>query len=137
MGVKDQPLSQRVYANGLRWFSIVGFIIVAAGFIAYLFLPIGSTISVQAVVESWHLSAGELNARLGLPTGWGWMSILPNGDALSHASILFLTLGTPICLIGVLVAFARERNTVYFILVIIQIIILVFAITGIGVGSHA
>ncbi len=130
----DKP--QRVYAAVLAWVSICGLVILGLSYIVYLSHLIPLSVPIEAVADNWHLSAEELNAKLHLPQGWDWMADLLHGDIMSFASVIFLAGGTFACLAAVAVAFIRERDVAYSIIVLLQIGVLLAAAAGIGVAMH-
>ncbi len=130
----DKP--QRVYAAVLAWVSICGLVLLGLSYIVYLSRLIPLSVPIEAIADNWHLRADELNAKLHLPQGWNWTDDLMHGDILSFASVIFLAGGTFVCLAAVAVAFIRERDVAYSIIVLLQIGVLLAAAAGIGVTMH-
>ncbi len=128
--------AQLVYAFVLHWVSTLGIFIVVAGFAVYVFELLPQSVAIDAVAKSWHLSAAELNQRYPLPTGWTWVSDILNGDILSFASIVYLSAATILCLLAVAWVFLKEKNGIYTVIALLQVLVLVFAASGIIGSGH-
>ncbi len=128
--------SQLVYSRVLHWTSTFGIAFVAVAFAVYVFELLPLKVSIQDIVHNWHLGAGELNQTFKLPTGWGWISDILKGDILSFASIVYISGVTIICLAAVIAVFLEEKNMIYAIIAILQILVLVVAASGFVGAGH-
>ncbi len=128
--------AQRVYGQVLHWVSTLGIVFVILGFASYILELLPLKVPIQDIAQNWHLGAEELNRQFNLPTGWSWVSDMLHGDILSFASVVYLSAGTIICLAAVTVVFIREKNTIYTTITVLQILVLVFAASGIIGSGH-
>lgn len=128
--------AQLVYARVLHWVSTLGIVFVVSGFAVYVFELLPHSVSIDDIARNWHLSAAELNRQFHLPTGWAWVSDILKGDVLSFASIAYLAAATIVCLVAVTGVFFDEKNVIYSIISILQILVLVFAASGIIGSGH-
>jgi len=128
--------AQRVYGQVLHWVSTLGIVFVILGFAIYIFELFPLKVPISDIAQNWHLGAEELNQKFHLPTGWAWVNDMLHGDVLSFASIVYLSGGTIICLAAVAVVFFREKNMIYTTIAVFQILVLVFAASGIIGSGH-
>ena len=128
--------SQLVYAHVLHWTSTFGIVFVAISFAIYVFELLPPSVPIEDIVQNWHLTAGELNQKFSLPTGWGWISDILKGDILSFASIVYISGATIICLAAVLGVFLKEKDMIYTTITILQILVLVIAASGFVGAGH-
>jgi uncharacterized membrane protein len=125
-----------IYARSLRWVTVLGFLIITAGFVIYVSGLLPSTVSADKIAQNWHMSSHEFIAKLDIPTGWDWVHYLSYGDIISFASIALLAAGTLLSLLAVGVAFCRQGNRIYAVIVALQILVLVFAASGLAGTGH-
>jgi hypothetical protein len=124
---------QLTYAGIQHWIALIGQIILALAFVLYVLNILPQKAPIDDIANFWHLSAEEFNEKLDIPTGWSWVSYLGHSDIISYATIIFLALGTFFCLTGAAVSFIREKNVTYTIIVILQILVLLTAASGITI----
>ncbi len=127
---------QLAYASVLGFASAVGMILIAAGYLIYVFELLPSAASVAEVAAHWHLRASELHQAVPVPSGWNWIGDLLHGDVLSYASIIYLSASTIFCLAFIIPALIREKDFTYTVITILQVSVLVFAAAGIVSGGH-
>ena len=125
---------QLTYAGIQHRIALIGQIILALAFGLYVLNVLPQKAAIEDIAHLWHLSAEELNEELDIPTGWSWVSYIDHSDIISYATIIFLALGTFFCLTGAAVSFIREKNVTYTIIVILQILVLLTAASGIIAG---
>ena len=86
----------------------------------------------------WHLSSGEYVQAINqdylrqaiLPTGWAWLPLARHGDYLALLSIALLGLVTIVCYASVLPVIIGQRRKTYSVIVVLQIILLALAASG-------
>ncbi|RDD31203.1 DUF1634 domain-containing protein [Prosthecochloris sp. ZM] len=127
---------ERSYAGVLEKVSIGG---LAASIIAYLLyvlhlMPL--SVSVHDIAANWHLSSDELVAKGLASYGWAWAKHLPDADMLSLAAIGLLTLTPVACLAIASLAFLKKRDYAYTVISILQILVLLVAVSGVFIAQH-
>jgi hypothetical protein len=127
---------QLAYAGVLAIASNLGIVFVAAGFLVYVFRLLPLSVPVEQVASLWHLRASELHALIHVPSGWNCLQELGRGDALSYASIIYLSSVTMFCLLSAASAFFRGKDYIYTAISLLQLAVLVFAAAGIVSGGH-
>jgi len=139
MSMKEAVHADRVqlaYASVLSVAATLGMVLIAVGYLLYVFDILPSLASAADIAAHWHLKASELHKAVQVPSGWNWIGELGRGDVLSYASIIYLSGATIFCLAFIVPAFIREKNFIYTVLTILQVCILVFAAAGIVSGGH-
>ena len=106
---------------------VIGFIVYVSGVLPVIVTP-------DDVSRLWHLSSTEYQEATGIPLGWGWVSVLRNGDIVSFSTLVLISLGAIVCIAVLSVAFFRRKNWAYAVIVIIQTCILILAASGIVSG---
>lgn len=127
---------QLKYAAFLHWVALIGLIFLVVGFSLYVFGILPPLVEPERVTEMWHMEAEEYIEANNLPTGWSWLYHIGNGDIVTFSSLIFLALGTIICLLPTLVLFLKNRDLLYALFVFLELVVLILAATGILIGSH-
>lgn len=127
--------TQKRYARILYWVAAIGQMLVVVGYILYLSKLLPTATPIETITQAWHLSAAEFTDELGMETGWNWLRKLGYGDIISYGAIVLLALGTNICLLAAGVSFLQEKNGKYALIVILQIVVLLIAASGIVSGA--
>jgi uncharacterized membrane protein len=128
--------TQKRYAKVLSWVAAIGQLLVVVGYIIYLSKLLPMETPIERITQAWHLSAAEFTDELGIETGWNWLRKLSHGDIISYGAIVLLALGTNVSLLVAAVSFLQEKNGKYTLIVILQLVVLLIAASGIvsGVG---
>ncbi len=109
---------------------IITFIIYAAGILT-------PYIPVSDLSKYWGLSVYKYLETTGIHPGWSWLGMLGKGDFLNFLSIAFLAGITVICYISIIPIFFRKKDIVYGVLALLEVLVLVFAASGIlKAGGH-
>jgi hypothetical protein len=127
---------QLTYATVLSWTSTLGIIFVVAGYLVYVLQLLPSAVSPSEVAMHWHLRAAELHKIVPVPSGWDWIYQLGRGDVLSYASVVYLSSVTMLCLAVIIPLFLKEKDMIYSVMTLLQVLVLVFAAAGIVSGGH-
>jgi len=135
----DTPIAptQKRYARVLLWVAAAGQIALFAGYVVYLTGLLPPRVPPQRIAQEWHLSAPEFTRKLELQSGWSWVRHIGSGDVVSYATVVFLALGTNICLLVAAASYIREKNRKYAVIVMLQIVVLLIAASGlVTAGSY-
>ena len=124
------------YAMGLRVGVCGALVMLPVAFCIYVFGLARPHVSLGDLPRYWGLRAGEYIEQTGMPTGWQWTARLYESDVLSVLPAVFLAALSGLCLLSVLPIFARKRDYVYVLIILLQIaLFIVAAMPGIG-GTH-
>ena len=126
----DQLLLAKLY----RYVSLIGFSVIALGFIVYVSGIVPSSVPVGEISSYWHLSSHDFASETGTPQGWDLIGNIGSGDMISLASLVLMPLATILCLSIMAVAFSKGRDWAFLTIVSLQTIVLVLAASGVASG---
>ena len=126
------------YANVLFWGSWLAIAIMALTYLLYVAGIVEPYIPLKQVPEYWVLPADAYVHKGNIPTGWGWVSLLGNGDFLNFVGIVILAAMTAVCfLVTLLPAYLKKKDRIFAAIVVLEAAVLVLAASGIlGGGGH-
>lgn len=128
---------QVAYANLLlygAWSGIAALIITFFIYVSGILTPY---IPPSRMPEYWGMRAVDYLHAVNAPTGWGWLTMIRYGDYLNLIGVAFLALLTIIGFLILMVAYFRKKDYIYFVISLVEILILSLAASGIlAVGGH-
>lgn len=128
---------QIAYANVLNigmWFGLFLLIIT---FIVYISGVIPSFVSIDDLPKYWTMRVHDFNVALNAPTGWGWTTLVGNGDYLNFVGIAILSGLTILCYLVILPILIRKKDTAYVVIAVVEILVLSLAASGLlKTGGH-
>ena len=128
---------QLIYASILDKSMKVGLTVLCITFIVYISGILKPYIAINDLPKWWGLSLHDYLNASKINTGWSWLGMIGKGDFLNFIGIVFLAGITVICYIAVIPIFLKKKDIVYFILCLLEVIVLVLAASGIlMVGQH-
>ena len=128
---------QLLYANILNKGMLVGLLGLIVTFIIYGAGILEPKIPLEEVQNYWVMPVSDYLQLSGIHAGWAWLGNLGYGDMLNFLPIAFLSLLTIVCYLAILPGLMRKKDTAYVVLVIIEVVVLVVAASGLlGSGGH-
>ena len=128
---------QLLYANILNKGMLVGLLGLVITFIIYGAGILEPKIPLEQVQNYWVMPVNDYLQLSGIHAGWAWLGNLGYGDMLNFLPIAFLSLLTIICYVAILPGMMRKKDTAYVILIIVEVIVLAVAASGLlGSGGH-
>jgi hypothetical protein len=128
---------QVLYANILNTGMLIGLGSLVVTFILYATGVITPMIPLEKIQEYWVLPVSEYLRLSNMHAGWAWLGNLKFGDMLNFLPIAFLSLLTIICYLVILPSTIRKKDYIYGALIVIEVLILGLAASGIfGSGGH-
>ena len=71
------------------------------------------------------------------PHGWGWLRLLDTGDYLNFIGLTILALITILCYLVLLPGYIRQKDWIYTLICVLEVLVLSLAASGIlGAGGH-
>ena len=132
-GTDEQLLYSKILNGGM----LAGLSGLVLTFILYVSGILEPLIPLEKVETYWVLPVSEYLEKSGMQPGWAWFGNMQFGDMLNFLPIAFLSLLTVVCYIAIIPGFIRKKDTAYVVIAIIEILVLVFAASGIlGTGGH-
>ncbi|MFH1563882.1 MAG: hypothetical protein ABIF11_10785 [Nitrospirota bacterium] len=122
---------QIIYANILNIGMWTGLLILTVSFAIYISGILPSFIPIEKLPEYWGMKVKEYVHILNAPTGWGWITMVGKGDYLNFIGIAILAGLTIPCYLSILPFLIRKKDIPYIIIVILEIIVLSLAASGI------
>ena len=128
---------QLLYANILNKGMLIGLLGLVVTFIIYGAGILEPKIPLEQVQNYWVMPVSDYLQQSGIHAGWAWLGNLGYGDMLNFLPIAFLSLLTIVCYLAILPGLMRKKDTAYVVLVIIEVVVLVVAASGLlGSGGH-
>ncbi len=128
---------QLLYANILNKGMLVGLLGLVITFIIYGAGILEPKIPLEQVQNYWVMPVNDYLHQSGIHAGWAWLGNLGYGDMLNFLPIAFLSLLTIVCYLAILPGLMRKKDTAYVVLVIVEVVVLTVAASGIlGSGGH-
>lgn len=128
---------QVAYANLLFYGCWGSLALMALTYIVYITGILEPYVPIERVVELWSKPVGTYLHEGNVPSGWGWATLLGNGDFLNFLGIALLAGMTLLCYIPLTLAYLKKKDMIYASLAIAEILVLAFAASGIvGAGAH-
>ncbi len=131
-----QPHEQSRYALWLEWGTRLGFVGLLLSFVLYVFNVLPAHVPPEQLPALWGLPVGEFVARTQMPTGWGWVGLLPKADALGLMGIVLLSSCSLACLLAVVPLYARRADRAYVGIVLAIVVVVVLAASGVLDSGH-
>ena len=135
--MRNRPsVEQLRYACLLDIGSKVGFVMLVAGFLAYVTGVLEEHVVVRQLPALWGLSLAEYLRATQTPTGWGWIAHLHKGEFAGLSGIAVLAGCSLVCLAAIIPIYARRGERTYAVICTLEIIVVLLAASGILTVSH-
>ena len=121
---------QLAYAKLLDLGMKVGLLGLTITFVLYLSGIIAPHIPVNDLPKYWSLPVHSYLEQTGTHAGWTWLYMLDQGDYLNFTGIVFLAGITLVCYVRVIPILFRNKDTIYVIIAIIEVLVLALAASG-------
>ena len=129
--------AQMAYADWLFygcWAGLVVMLITYALYVSGILIP---HVPLERMPEYWNQPVSAYLDKAQAPTGWGWVALLGRGDFVNFVGVVLLAGMSIICYLRILPDLLAKKDMIYFTLALIQVLVLVFAASGIvGSGAH-
>jgi len=103
----------------------------------YLTGILPSHVELSQIPTLWDKGVGEFIEITHSPHGWGWLYLLARGDFLNYIGFTLLALMTIVCYLVLVRGYFRQKNWIYTVIAILEIVVLSLAASGIlGRGGH-
>ena len=132
------PPEQVKYANLLFLGAWISIFVMLITYILYVTGIISPYIPLNEIPHYWTMPVHDYVEQAKVPTGWAWVSLLGKGDFLNFAGIVLLASMTVICFLSTLLpAYIKSKNWIFSTIVVLEVLVLCLAASGIlGGGGH-
>ena len=128
---------QMRYAAVLQFLSRSGLFVLILGFGLYISGLAPAVVPVEQVPGLLHLRAQDFVHETGTPIGWDWVNNLDQGEVISNLGVIYLSIATIICFLTIFPVVIRKKDLAYVTIVLIELLVLILAASGIlTTGAH-
>ena len=128
---------QTAYADLLFYGCWIGLAIMLVTYSLYVFGFITPHVPLEKMPEVWSHPVSMYLEKGNVPTGWGWVSLLGQGDFLNFLGIVLLAGLSIICYLKTIPALFRKGDTIMGAIAVAEVLVLLLAASGIvGGGAH-
>jgi hypothetical protein len=133
-----QPMPYQIqYANILSTGAWLGILFMIITYMIYATGLISPHVDVTMVIQNWDKGVDEYLRITGSPHGWGWVPLLHKADFLNFIGLILLAVLTIICYFFLIIGFAQTKDWLFFIISVLEVLVLTVAASGIfGSGGH-
>lgn len=125
------------YANLLLYGGWAGIFTLLVTFALYMTGIMPSYVEPSQMQYYWTMKASEYLAAANVPHGWGWLKMVGFGDFLPLVGIAWLGILTILGYFILLPAYMKKKDSIYTTIVVLEILVLTLAASGIlKVGGH-
>ncbi|HBV97334.1 MAG TPA: DUF1634 domain-containing protein [Desulfotomaculum sp.] len=125
------------YANLLLYGGWAGIFTLLVTFALYMTGIMPSYVEPSQMQYYWTMKASEYLAAANVPHGWGWLKMVGFGDFLPLVGIAWLGILTILGYFILLPAYMKKKDNIYTTIVVLEILVLTLAASGIlKVGGH-
>ena len=128
---------QNAYADILFYGCWLGLCIMLVTYLLYVSGLVTAHVPLSELPQYWSKPVSHYLETAKVPTGWGWISLLGQGDFLNFLGIVLLAGLSIICYVRTIPALFRKGDTIIAWIAVAEVCVLAFAASGIvGGGAH-
>lgn len=128
---------QTAYADILFYGCWVGLVIMLVSYLVYVTGILPPHVPLDHLTDYWSKPVSHYLETAHVPTGWGWTSLLGQGDFLNFIGIALLAGLSIVCYVRTIPALFRKKDTIMAWIAVAEVIVLLVAASGIfGSGGH-
>ena len=128
---------QIIYANLLLIGMLAGIMVMVVTYAIYLTGLLPSHVDLATISANWGKGIHEYLEITHSPHGWGWLVLLGKGDFINYLGLVLLGVMTILCYTVLVRGYFRERNWIFTVISILEIVVLCVAASGVlGGGGH-
>jgi hypothetical protein len=127
---------QILYAKILEWGMYSGLLILFITFALYTLGIMDPYIPMDKISNYWSMNVHDYLEHAGIKDGWGWVGMITYGDFVNFIGIAILAGVTIICYAAIVPTLLKNKDIVYAILAVLEVIILGAAASGILAVGH-
>jgi hypothetical protein len=120
----------QLYARCIGIGSALSFALIAAELAAYVSGLVSPYVPLQRLPALWGLPMKEFLSAARVPSGWGWLALIGQGDYLNFIGIALLAAVAGVAYFCAILRYAARRDGIYALLAAAQLLVLVVAASG-------
>ena len=127
---------QILYAKILEWGMYLGLLILFITFALYTMGIMDPYIPMDKISNYWSMNVHDYLEHAEIKDGWAWLSMITYGDFVNFIGIAILAGVTIICYAAIVPTLLKNKDIVYAVLAVLEVIILSAAASGILAVGH-
>ncbi len=127
---------QLIYAGILEKGMYLGLLILFITYALYVFGIMDPYIPLDKISDYWSMNVHDYLEHAEIKNGWAWLGMLKYGDFINFIGIALLAGVTVMCYAAIVPTLLKNKDTVYAILALLEVIILSAAASGILAVGH-
>jgi len=127
---------QLLYAKILERGMYLGLLILFITFGLYTFGILDPYIPLDKISEYWSYNVHDYLKHAEIKPGWAWLGMLKYGDFINFIGIAMLAGVTIICYAAIVPTLLKNKDVVYAIIAVLEVIILSAAASGLLAVGH-
>ena len=128
---------QIIYANLLLMGMVAGIIIMITTYTIYVTGILTPHVDMHTISANWGKGINEYLEITHSPHGWRWLALLGRGDFVNYIGFTLLGVMTILCYLVLVKGYYREKNWIFTIISVLEIVVLSVAASGLlGSGGH-
>ncbi|MBF0452944.1 MAG: DUF1634 domain-containing protein [Candidatus Magnetomorum sp.] len=133
-----QPSKEQIiYANLLLIGVLAGLVLMGVTYLIYLTGLLPAHVDMNLLPQVWGKNVTEYLEITHTPHGWNWLGFLMKGDILNYLGFAFLGMMTLFLYLILVRGYIREKNWIYTVISVLEIVVLSVAASGLlGSGGH-
>jgi hypothetical protein len=127
---------QLLYAKILEWGMYLGLLILFITFGLYTFGVLDPYIPMDKISKYWSYNVHDYLEHAEIKAGWAWLGMLKYGDFINFIGVAMLAGVTIICYTAIVPTLLKNKDVVYAIIAVLEVIILGAAASGLLAVGH-
>jgi len=127
---------QLLYARILEKGMIIGLLTLLVTFAIYAFGIMEPYIALDKISQYWTLNVHDYLEHANIENGWAWLGLLKYGDFINFIGVAILAGVTIVSYLAIVPTLLKNKDYVYAVLAMLEVIILSLAASGIIAGGH-
>jgi len=136
-GASLEPTPEQVrYAKVLEKGMYLGLVCLFVTFALYVSGIMRPYVPRDELAQHWQKNVQEYLTEAEIQAGWSWVGMLGYGDFVNYIGVVILAGATILCYLAILPLLIKKKDTIYAVLVVLEVIVLVVAASGIIQVGH-
>lgn len=127
---------QLLYARILEKGMIIGLLTLLVTFAIYASGIMEPYIALDKISQYWTLNVHDYLEQGNIENGWAWLGFLKYGDFINFIGVAMLAGVTIVSYLAIVPMLLKNKDYVYAVLAMLEVIILSLAASGIITGGH-
>jgi hypothetical protein len=127
---------QILYASILEKGMYVGLAILFITFALYALGIMKPYIPLNEISQYWGMNVHDYLEHAHIGIGWSWVGMLKYGDFINFVGVALLAGVTIFCYLAIVPLLLKNKDRVYAVLALLEVLVLTFAASGILAVGH-